>query len=272
MAGWHDIFKLVQVSYCHNFDIDSPQNKNMSRIVAFLSFLSFLSFLFSKASLWLCPFFSSSHLPLTLARFQIAGSCHAEQNMLKPCKACWKPCTLRHQIQQDIYANSDIFVYTCFCVETTRSTFQLKMRQTFGFPIPSATEQCMLCQSVATRQGQPKDLFAWVAYLSPSNGLSPNVGTHEISFCKTKKSHCVPLHVCVHSVEMCRSTTGIAVEVCQPISWRTTNLWMGFVIFLSPLTLRLCELNEHLALHRIAMQPSHLVRPSAWPHTSANQP
>ena len=101
------------------------------------------------------------------------------------------------------YANSDIFVYTCFCVETTRSTFQLKMRQTFGFPIPSATEQCMLCQSVATRQGQPKDLFAWVAYLSPSNGLCPNVATHEISFCKTKKSHCVPLHVCVCIVSKC---------------------------------------------------------------------
>ena len=146
--------------------------------------VAFLSFLFSiKDSLWLLPFLSSSHLPLTLARFQFAGSCHAEQNMLKPCKVCWKPCTLRHQIQQDIYANSVtvyLFINMCFCVETTRSTFQLRMRQTFGFPIPSATEQCMLCQSVATRQGQPKDLFAWIAYLLPSNGLCPNVATHEI--------------------------------------------------------------------------------------------
>ena len=42
--------------------------------------------------------------------------------------------------------------------EISRSTFQLKMRHTFGFPIPSATEQSMRRQWVATKQGQPQNI------------------------------------------------------------------------------------------------------------------
>ena len=73
--------------------------------------VAFLSFFVSRDS-------------LCLARFQIAGSCHAEQNMLKPCKVCWKPCALRHQIQQDIYANS-VTVYLFICVSALKQLAQL---------------------------------------------------------------------------------------------------------------------------------------------------
>ena len=133
--------------------------------------------------------------------------------------------TSYHQIQQDICGFS-----TCFCVETTCSTFQLKMWQTFGFPIPSATEQSMQCQSVATRQGQPKDIFPLSADLYPSNGLCWDVATYEIkaTFGIGIGASARQRNHIACSVEMCRSTTGIAVEVSKQIPWRTIHA--GFVI------------------------------------------
>ena len=62
------------------------------------------------------------------------------------------------------------------------------------------------------------------------------------------------------------ASNGIAVEVSNQIPW---CIWFCHI---GPLTLRLCEQNEHLAdlaLHCIAMQP-HLVRPASWPHRTAS--
>ena len=43
---------------------------------------------FSSHFRWFSPFSWSSHSPLTLARFQVAGLSHAEQNMSETCKVC----------------------------------------------------------------------------------------------------------------------------------------------------------------------------------------
>ena len=158
MAGWHDIFKSVPVSTVTTLTwalqrekicpgvlecciaaspsstslkgewLDQEKGENhrnglrTGRRRSQAIFGGFLPFLDRATRLWPWPGF----------KLQV---CHT---LNKTCRKHAKFAQIQHEI--------------------SRSTFQLKMRHTFGFPIPSATEQSMRRQWVATKQGQPQNI------------------------------------------------------------------------------------------------------------------